>query len=278
MDYEFLSGFTPRILDVVKRDKPFWESFPYVLERAETKLHILAYVVSGTGTMEWGRQPIQARISPGSIFQVVPGNYMKITTSPQDTLIFYSIHFQYGLIRWNGKQAHWQENKTKLPFAEIIRRPENPLLQDQFAEAYTLWNEKKNGYEWFVKTRFLHILQLLSSPEYTSNEGDPPSIAAVENAIEYMKACYGNVITRDTLAGHVSLSPGYFSMAFKKYTGLSPIQYLNKIRLDRAKQLLKGTRLSIGQIAGEVGFADSFYFTRLFTRETGISPRDYRNA
>ncbi|WP_436239511.1 helix-turn-helix transcriptional regulator [Paenibacillus sp. LjRoot153] len=80
------------------------------------------------------------------------------------------------------------------------------------------------------------------------------------------------------MTDYVSLSPGYLTITFKKHTGLNLIEYVTKIRLDRAKFLLKSTKLPLKQIAEDCGFTDSFYFSRIFSRDTGMNPRDYRNA
>jgi transcriptional regulator GlxA family with amidase domain len=100
----------------------------------------------------------------------------------------------------------------------------------------------------------------------------------VREAILFMNEHYMEPLTRDALAEHVSLSPGYFSVAFKQVTGQSPIQYLSRIRMDRAKSLLKMSKLPVSQVAIEVGITDPFYFSRIFTSYVGMPPRDFRNG
>lgn len=85
-------------------------------------------------------------------------------------------------------------------------------------------------------------------------------------------------ISRESVAEHVSLSPGYLSIAFKKYIGLGIVAYMVKMRLDHAKYLLKSSKLPIREVSDACGFTDSFYFTRVFKKETGMNPRDYRNS
>ncbi len=276
MDFVFLRSFTPRILEVVEREQQFWERFHYVLERDTTLLHTLAYVYRGNGMLQWGGQ--RTPPSPGCVFQIRPGEYMRLTTSPADPVCFYSVHFFYGLVAWEGAEMIARGCGEALPFPRVRNHPENPLLHDEFSKAYERWMEKANGYEWFVKNSFFQILQQLSVLESREESVSNESAAVVQNTIDYMKKHYNEGISRDDLAKIFCMSPGYFSVFFKKNTGISPIQYLNKIRLDRAKQLLKTTGLPVRKVAWEVGFSDSFYFTRLFTKETGMPPRDFRNA
>ena len=73
-------------------------------------------------------------------------------------------------------------------------------------------------------------------------------------------------------------NPDYFRRVFKGHTGLSPLAYLNRLRIDRARELLRMERyLSIEEVAGRCGFRDSFYFSTAFKKQEGIPPREFRN-
>lgn len=74
------------------------------------------------------------------------------------------------------------------------------------------------------------------------------------------------------------LNPSYLSALFKKEMGIPLTEYVNKNRIEYAKKLLKSTTLSIQDIAIQSGIPDLHYFTRLFKRATGLSPRDWRNG
>jgi YesN/AraC family two-component response regulator len=100
----------------------------------------------------------------------------------------------------------------------------------------------------------------------------------VRQAMAYMQEHYAEPISRQELAHHVGLSDDYLSSCFHKELGLTPVAYLNRYRIQQAKQLLRNTHKSITEIALEVGFCDSSYFSRLFHRETGMTPAAYRRA
>lgn len=72
------------------------------------------------------------------------------------------------------------------------------------------------------------------------------------------------------------LSERSFKRRFRRSTGLTPIQYVHRLRLEEAKQLLECGDASIEAIAGEVGYEDASFFTRLFHREVGLTPSQYR--
>lgn len=77
-------------------------------------------------------------------------------------------------------------------------------------------------------------------------------------------------------ANELFLNTSYLSSLFKKETGMTLTDYVNTNRINTAKRLLKSTTLSIQAVAASVGIPDIHYFTRLFRRETGLSPREYR--
>jgi AraC-like DNA-binding protein len=100
----------------------------------------------------------------------------------------------------------------------------------------------------------------------------------VRQAIAYIHQHYADPISRVDLARHVALSEDYLTACFRKELGVTPITYINRFRVNRAQKLLVDTAKSITEIARDVGFSDSGYFSRVFRREVGQSPTDYRQA
>lgn len=79
-------------------------------------------------------------------------------------------------------------------------------------------------------------------------------------------------LTNDDFARSAALSPHYFSRAFKRAYGLSPLQYRTQRRLDRAKRLLQRGEMSVTEVCFELGFSSLGSFTTMFTRHVGESP------
>lgn len=100
----------------------------------------------------------------------------------------------------------------------------------------------------------------------------------VRQAMAYIHQHYAEPISRADLARHVALSQDYLTACFRKELGVTPVAYLNRYRVHQARQLLTDTGKSITEIALEVGFSDSGYFSRVFRREVGKSPEAYRQA
>ncbi|RDU22176.1 AraC family transcriptional regulator [Anaerosacchariphilus polymeriproducens] len=74
-----------------------------------------------------------------------------------------------------------------------------------------------------------------------------------------------------------NISPGYFRSVFKTETGLTPVEYLNRLRIVRAIEFLKDETLSMSDVSSAVGIYDANYFSRLFRKIIGYSPREFRN-
>lgn len=82
----------------------------------------------------------------------------------------------------------------------------------------------------------------------------------------------------DDLASACNLSPGVFMRAFRDTTGKTPHQWLTKRRVERSRDLLLDSNLTLIEIARSCGFTDQSHFTRIFARETGTPPGAWRRS
>lgn len=98
----------------------------------------------------------------------------------------------------------------------------------------------------------------------------------VQAAIAYLESNYAGDVRVEDIARSAFISPSRLSHVFKDTTGMSLMDYLTRIRIDRAQQLLAETDRSISSISFELGIQSPAYFTRLFRRMTGVSPSAYR--
>ena len=97
-----------------------------------------------------------------------------------------------------------------------------------------------------------------------------------KKAIRYISKNFTRNLTLDDVAGHVHLNPAYFSTLFKQSTGSSFKEYLNMVRVEESKRLLANTDYSIIDIALATGFEDQSYFSKVFKKYTGLTPKQYR--
>ena len=100
----------------------------------------------------------------------------------------------------------------------------------------------------------------------------------VETALQLMKANLQQKTGLSDIAAGVNLSASRLSHLFKTETGVSPAKYLKRARMERARQLLETSFLSVKQIMVAVGINDSSHFVRSFKNAFGLTPTDYRSG
>lgn len=101
----------------------------------------------------------------------------------------------------------------------------------------------------------------------------------IDEAKRYIAENFGsNEFSLNVIASHIGVSPSYFSSIFKQETGQSFIEYLTKVRIDKACELLKCTTLRTSEIGERVGYNDPHYFSATFKKITGMSPKEYKNG
>ncbi|MCI8823903.1 MAG: response regulator [Lachnospiraceae bacterium] len=108
------------------------------------------------------------------------------------------------------------------------------------------------------------------------NSGDRYGLL-IREAQEYIAENYGNSdFSLNMIAGYIGVSPSYFSSIFKQGTGQSFIEYLTKVRIDRACELLRCTTLRTSEIGEQVGYNDPHYFSTAFKKIMGQSPKEFK--
>ena len=100
----------------------------------------------------------------------------------------------------------------------------------------------------------------------------------LDNVIDYIQTYLELNLGLSELADLSNLSPFYFSRLFKESTGLTPYQYISRLRIERAKQLLKDTDLEIVDIALRCGFSAQSSFSTAFRKAVGVTPKAYRQS
>ncbi|WP_028547421.1 AraC family transcriptional regulator [Paenibacillus sp. UNC451MF] len=100
----------------------------------------------------------------------------------------------------------------------------------------------------------------------------------LSKSIEYLQLHYTEHLKIEELARFAGVNRTYYSAQFTKKTGVSPMQYLQKLRMDKGAQLLRVTSLAVTEIALTLGYPDLYSFTRAFKNYYGISPSAYRHS
>ena len=101
---------------------------------------------------------------------------------------------------------------------------------------------------------------------------------SIEEILHFIHEHYQQHLSVTHIANHFKIERRHLAYIFKRYTGMSPLNYLTEYRIRRSKELLRQEDYSITKVAELVGFEDNLYFSRIFKKRTGYSPSAYREA
>lgn len=100
----------------------------------------------------------------------------------------------------------------------------------------------------------------------------------MEQSIEHVRRHFQETMTVEQLAVEVNVGRWQYTRMFKEIDRKIPLNFLNELRIDRAKQLLMKTDDRLYDIARNVGFSNEYYFSRRFRQTAGVTPRQYRRC
>jgi iron complex transport system substrate-binding protein len=260
-----------KIIDVQRIKLPIGEH----LHTSELSSSALIYTIQGRARLLLDGD--EHHVENGYVCHAGKGTVLTITDITD--------HFEYYMIQY----------KASLPLPcsqdllQLLARTEPFEIQYGFVvnhAASLLLSLSRMDHEWGqpeamaklqVKSLFYQfICELLGQLQHQQLEQASPDM--VLQAARYMDEHYAEPITADTLATLLNCSPRTMQRMFNKRLALGPIDYLMQIRIDKAKELLCRTNAGLKDIAEAVGYVDSYYFSRLFKRYTGVSPSTYRES
>lgn len=153
----------------------------------------------------------------------------------------------------------------------------SPIASGLFQKLHHCWMEQKPGYRMKVLALFFNILHHIS----VSNQGAPEIPSEYHRLQDVVRYIYDNCFTKDIdvgdLCSQCNYSPTHLRKLFVKYFQMPPTKYIRHIKLEFAKNMLVLSHKSISQIAAESGYKDIAHFDRVFKKETGVTPLEYRN-
>jgi AraC-like DNA-binding protein len=135
--------------------------------------------------------------------------------------------------------------------------------------------EGRPGYQTMVTAHWQQLLTHLCRV-FSDLERARAPFSPLASTIAHMEEHFADKLYLRDLAERAHMSRNHFIRAFKQHYGTTPIEYLNQLRIERAKELLRGSAHNMTSIAMACGFGDSNYFARIFKQHVGQAPRAYR--
>lgn len=241
----------------------------FFTDRTGKEEYFLLFTVSGQGILHHLEQTlILERGHAALIYCREPQYYATLSDEPWE---HYWVHFNgpgaegyYDLINSEGiADVHIEDpHQFVLHFNEILR------ISDMMDRRLSILSA-------------MHVTSLLTAMvmnRYTTRDTDllPHHRDRLDQAIFYLQDHYHEDLKLRDLAGRAHMSVSHFARLFKQYTGMPPHEYLVNYRVNEAKKMLRGSGMSLAELAYQLGFTDETNFSRTFRRVTGTTPLNFR--
>ena len=228
----------------------------------------LNYITEGFGIFE--NRYGSFKIVPGTLIIVFPGEWHRYRPLKKTG---WKEHF----IGFNGTLVPTILNpevfKKDYPIINVDFRTD---LIDTFYQILENAINEKVGYQQICTGLCItYIGQIISTKKNKLFEGKEIE-KKIQQSCLIMRESLNNNINAEQIAQELNIGYSYFRRMFKKYTGISPIQYHLQLRLKKAENMLSNTSKPIKEIAFELGFQSIYYFSRLFKQKNGMNPTEMR--
>jgi AraC-like DNA-binding protein len=227
------------------------------------------YITEGYGIFEnsFGK----FRITPGTIIILFPGEWHRYRPLKKTGWKEHYIGFAGDMVQKLLKPEFF---KKETPIIKVDFRKD---LQDTFYQILENVLNEKTGYQQICTgLSVAYIGQIISSIKNKEFEGKDIE-KKIQRACFIIRESLNRKINAVEIANELNVGYSYFRRMFKKYTGISPVQYHIQLRLKKAESMLAIKDKPVKEIAFELGFQSIFHFSQLFKQKTGLSPTAMRN-
>ena len=233
----------------------------------------IIYIAAGCGHFYFDTVDNETIVPAGNIVIFRPKELQKYEYYGEDKTEVYWIHFTGSDVKNILRKYGFPDNErifpvgTSMEYERIFKRIiiELQRCQDNYEEMLTLLLR----HLLIIFQRELTREQVLKN-EYLDHEMD--------TAMTYFNENYNRDINIEEYATSKGMSVSWFIRSFKKFTGSTPMQFIVALRVNNAQVLLETTNYSINEISKIVGYDNQLYFSRLFHKLKGFSPREYRKT
>lgn len=233
--------------------------------------YLFHYVISGKGKLFANEQVYE--ITGGHGFLIVPGQITTYRADEQEP-------WEYTWIEFDGLRAQESLRLAGISGAEPVYTPSGREAGEKLCRQmlYIVNNGTAKPMH-LIGHGFLFLSQLVESSAYRSSQNVRRlRDFYIKEALSFIESNFQRDITIEEIAAFCGLNRSYFGKVFRETMGESPQAFLLHYRMTRAAQLLKETRLSVGEIAQQVSYDNQLHFSRAFKNVHGVSPREYRQT
>jgi AraC-like DNA-binding protein len=265
----FENGSIPKFIYICNVD-PTHTSLPRTMHMHNDLLEII-FIKEGNGSHLIGER--QYKTLKGDILIYNEGVLHDEYGNPETNMSVFCLGITNVKLPWLPKN-HLVSKESSY----VLRSGKDASEIESLLEMmYSQISEEKVGAEeicsYLLSALLTHILQIPQENHILTKSEE----SLLSNSIKaYIDEHYLEEISLNSLSETLHISPYYVAHVFKESTGFSPIQYIIRRRIGEAQSLLINTNESVTNIAGIVGYDNTSYFTTLFSKTVGMSPKKYR--
>lgn len=229
---------------------------------------IFQYTLSGCGRLEYGDNSFL--LEEGSAFMVLlpdKHRYFLPAESEKWEFIFITLTGEYAVKEWKRLRHNYGKIIKLSPKSEVLQYLWNSYWK--FVQ-----NNVTDGYQTSV-IAYKFIMQLVKALDNPGLENRTEGSSRIENSIEYMKNNLKQQISLEDMAMAAGISKYHFSRLFNSVMGISPWDYLTKLRMEKAVYLMQTHSYKISEVAANVGYSSVNYFNKVFRKTFGTSPSKF---
>ncbi|MDD4797261.1 MAG: response regulator [Eubacteriales bacterium] len=191
----------------------------------------------------------------------------------EDLRIWLHEHFDTLVAEKRISSRAYLDNLKNILLEVLTHYNYGESLADEAAKVEALADQCRDYND--TVNRFLSIVtNAVKSTKKSTTDVKSQSIMVAQ---EYIKQNYNRQLTLDDIAAQVAKNPAYFSASFKRETGMHLMDYINEVRIEMAMKKLKDPKTKIYEVAYDTGFLSDKYFSKVFKKITGSTPKEYRN-
>lgn len=230
----------------------------------------LLYIAAGKGHFFLNGK--EEMIDAGHMILYKPREMQRYVYYGTDQTEVYWVHFTGNNVKNILKEYHLFES------GQIIQTGNSTEYHQIFRKMIQELQLTRPHYEEYLSLLLRELFLLISrqAPVGTSSQNRILQ-KEVEKAAQYFNEHFAEDLSIEEYAVSKHLSTCWFIRSFKRYNGLTPMQYILNLRITNAKTLLRTTTYSVAEVAAIVGYDNPLYFSRLFKKQTGLPPSEFRN-
>lgn len=227
----------------------------------------LLYIHSGKGTI-YDKKGNAGQINCGEMILLRPGVWHSYTPDKETGWEEYWIGFKGPVI----------DERVRIGFLSktVYRVGVREDIVSIYNDAIKIAIQEKPSYQQYL-SGIVNLLLGIAVYLDTNHDVESDYIAEkIDSAKHLIRSHFNEDLNLEDIAKDTGMSYSWFRKKFKEFTGISPAKYILSLRIQEACRLLSESKLSIKEISWRLNFDDASYFSAMFTREVGISPKEYR--